>query len=124
MTQKIRFAKFIKRFFFETKNKYLFFKKYFSLGIFFLFLGFLLGNIFGTFLNLFRNYLIWDGLIVFFLIFFCEIVNYNIYTKKKKLSHIFTWSLKFPGAILWKFLNYFKIGVLFGFFIDAFKVGS
>ena len=124
MTQKIRFSKFIKRSFFETKNKYLFFKKYFSLGIFFLFLGFLLGNIFGTFLNLFRNYLIWDGLIVFFLIFFCEIVNYNIYTKKKKLSHIFPWSLKFPVAILWKFLNYFKIGILFGFFIDAFKVGS
>lgn len=124
MTQKIRFAKFIKRSFFETKNKYLFFKKYFSLGIFFLFLGFLLGNIFGTFLNIFRNYLIWDGLIVFFIIFFCEIVNYHIYTKKKKLSHIFTWPFKFPVAIFWKFLNYFKIGILFGFFIDAFKVGS
>lgn len=36
----------------------------FTKSIFALFLGFISGNLFGTFLNFFRNYTNWDGFII------------------------------------------------------------
>jgi hypothetical protein len=91
-------------------TKILVFKTSFSIGLFSIFFGFIFGNIFGTFLYFLRHYILWDGLLIFLLLFCFELFNY-LYYRKKKLSFL-------------KNLNFFKIGLLFGFFVDAFKVGS
>ena len=170
-------------------QKILFFEIYFAKGIFFLFFGFLLGNLFGTFLNIFRKLIIWDGFMVGIILLAEEFISYLIYNQKKR-ALFFSWQKKnlyiskkfiffankiilvgkflnftfctiitvfkkislkiyviFPKKIkkkikqilffyknstkvetyhsyIIKNLNLFKIGILLGFFIDAFKVGS
>lgn len=108
----------------------------FSYGIFFLFVGFLLGNLFGTFLPLIRLFFPWDGFIVLIILFCVELISYIRYhkqggaflgiwkiTKNNRISDSYT--LRKDEAIdRWKECNYFKIGFLLGFFIDAYKVGS
>ncbi|RYX79752.1 DUF565 domain-containing protein [bacterium] len=90
----------------------------------FLLIGFLIGNLFGTLLNTIRKYVAWDGIIIFFLLSFIEIVNYNVYHNKDRP---FFGGVIHPQIIkqsYWKLFNYFKIGLMVGFFVDAFKVGS
>ena len=134
-----------------------------------LLIGFLTGNLFGTFLNTIRKYIMWDGIIVFFIVSLIEISNYNVYHKKSKENIPLSFRLKkaslsslalknrsflinkqssLPERIsftsrkglnrrflsimpeqnkanrFWKFFNFFKIGLMVGFFVDAFKVGS
>ena len=102
-----------------------FFKEVFSFALFTLFFGFLIGNLFGTFLNTIRFFLFWDGLIIFIILFIMEVLNFALYNKTKRFFVIFKKISYDPNNIIfWKSLNYLKIGVLFGFFIDAFKVGS
>lgn len=171
----------------NIKKKMLFFEIYFAKGLFFLFFGFLFGNLFGTFVDIFRRLLIWDGFIVAIIILFEEFVSYSIYKSKKRTLFFFFKNKKiynskknffflnrvmllinflivnffnistflkqnilkvyaiFPEKIkkkmfycfffyknlttgknyqMYKNLNLFKIGILLGFFIDAFKVGS
>lgn len=89
-----------------------------------LLIGFLIGNVFGTFLNTIRRYITWDGVIVFFVISLIEILNYNVYHNKNRS---FLFFLLYPKNIkrsFWKDFNFFKIGLMMGFFVDAFKVGS
>lgn len=169
-------------------KKMLFFEIYFAKGVFFLFFGFLLGNLFGSFLDIFRKLVIWDGFIVLIIILVQEFISYSIYKSKKRTLFFYmknkkTYKLKknkfffnsvmqlinflilnffhvslffkkiilrvysiFPETIkkkmsyfffnenlatnqtyqlyILKNLNLFKIGILLGFFIDAFKVGS
>lgn len=133
-------------------------------GIFFLFVGFVIGNLFGTFLPAIRIYFSWDGFIVIFLLFFIEFISYIRYQGKSRFFLIlWNWegnngnkiaiSSNFPffkislrrgpylkseetttfgkrsfpfssKGLLCCSLNYFKIGFLLGFFIDAYKVGS
>nr|AYC63924.1 hypothetical protein Ycf20 [Flabellia petiolata] len=84
----------------------------FLISVCYFYLGFVLGNLFGTFLNFFRNKIIWDGAILFIIILIFETLNFFIYNRKllnKKLLII---------------LKNIQIGILLGFFIDAFKVGS
>ena len=90
-------------------KKFLNFKSVLSLGLCAIFLGFLCGNIFGTFLSIIRNLLFWDGLILSLLLLFVEFLSFIFYKKRKNS---------------FKNLNFFKIGLLLGFYIDAFKVGS
>ncbi len=160
-------------------------------GIFFLFVGFVIGNLFGTFLPAIRIFFSWDGFIVIFLLFFIEFISYIRYQTNSRFFLILwdfprgrepipffkekeqfsldledeksappplnnkvtddkkgkqnnnktaftrdfsffsngtkttflqkTFSLAGKG---YKSLNYFKIGFLLGFFIDAYKVGS
>lgn len=52
-------------------------------GISFLFIGFLLGNLFGTFLSLIRIVLPWDGFIVIIILFFMELISYSRYHRQK-----------------------------------------
>lgn len=52
-------------------------------GISFLFFGFLLGNLFGTFLALIRMILPWDGFIVIIILFFMELISYSRYHSQK-----------------------------------------
>lgn len=172
----------------NISKKILFFEIYFAKSIFFLFFGFLLGNLFGSFLDIFRKLVIWDGFIVLIIILFQEFISYSIYKSKKQTLFFYiknkkTYKLKknkfffnkvmqltnfligsffyvsiflkkiilkaytvFPETIkkkmsyfffnenlttnktyqiyILKNLNLFKIGILLGFFIDAFKVGS
>jgi Protein of unknown function (DUF565) len=172
----------------NISKKMLFFEIYFAKGVFFLFFGFLLGNLFGSFLDIFRKLIIWDGFIVLIIILFQEFISYFIYKSKKRTLFFYmknkkTYKLKknkfffnsvmqltnffilnffhvslflkkvilrvysiFPKTIkkkmsyfffnknlatnkayqfyILKNLNLFKIGILLGFFIDAFKVGS
>jgi len=140
-----------------------------TVSIFTLFLGFVCGNLFGTFLNYFRNFVSWDGIIVSLTNLVIEFINYlnfsfnkpgsNDYNTETKLTKtivnrdnqlsqaIQTQSneqtkylrldstpifpnrsvIKFPASNKrhWvKIFNFYKIGLLLGFFIDAFKVGS
>ena len=102
-----------------------FFKEVFSFALFTLFVGFLIGNLFGTFLNTIRYFIFWDGLIVFIILSIMELLNFLLYNKAKRFFVISQKISYYPNnQIIWKSLNYLKIGIMFGFFIDAFKVGS
>ena len=163
-------------------KKFKFFKRHFSISVLFLFIGFFVGNIFGTFLSWLRHFIVWDGLLVFALLSFFEIISSIVYqnnitllpqavstnkmvffdffvTKNiflkmrlvlkklrnldslntsiksadqlnleidnKRLRNFLTISSYFLKSLpIWRLLNCLKVGILFGFFIDAFKVGS
>ena len=97
---------------------------FFSTTLFFLFLGFVVGNVFGTFLNGLRHVFRWDGYIILFVLSFIEVTNYGIYRpEKESSSFIFLYQGRWCRPV-WKMCNFFKIGLMLGFFIDAFKVGS
>lgn len=68
----------------KYQKKMVFFKIYFAKGIFFLFFGFLLGNLFGTFVPIFRRFIIWDVVIVALIILVEEFISYSIYKSKKR----------------------------------------
>ena len=51
----------------------------FSLIVFSTLSGFLVANIFGTFLTVLRSCLVWDGFVVIGLIFFVEATNLSVY---------------------------------------------
>ena len=134
----------------NTQDLLLYNKSQFSLDkftqvLFLLLIGFLVGNLFGTFLNTIRKYITWDGIIVFFIIGIIEISNYNVYHNKtaqlpndrellllqevrlynKRISLTKQSFVKQSRVkTFWKFFNFFKIGLMVGFFVDAFKVGS
>jgi hypothetical protein len=141
----------------RLKLKYVFFQTQFSNSVFFFFLGFLSGNIFGTFLPQIRRFFPWDGFLIASFLFLIELLSYNRYGREGR-AFLFFWkflSLKQISAAylfennvqktltfnrqnkeskdkdflsikksFWKVTNFFKIGLLVGFFIDAFKVGS
>lgn len=100
---------FIKRF---LKNVYLI-KNHIIQFFFNIFLGIILGNSFGTFLPFFRKIFSWDGFTIIILILISEFVNSILYNLSEK---------NFMKNF--QFLNWIKIGLFLGFFIDAFKVGS
>jgi hypothetical protein len=109
-----KFLKLLNFFRFNIINKSLFIKKNFVICIFLLFLGFICGNLFGTFLIFFRYYIYWDGFIILLIILLIEFINY--------LTYIQTFKIK--NKNFFKFLNFYKMGLLLGFFTDSFKVGS
>nr|AYJ22355.1 hypothetical protein Ycf20 [Avrainvillea sp. HV04061] len=76
-----------------------------------LYFGFFIGNFFGAFLTILRSFGLWDGISILSFILFAEFCNSIIY-KNIKIN------------IFIKILKNIKIGLLIGFFIDAFKVGS
>lgn len=139
----------------------------FSLIVFSTLSGFLVANIFGTFLAVLRSCLVWDGFVVIGLIFFVEATNLSVYrifkpsllrSKElktagsvsmatnakdlkdqdplrdrsrmgisKALKPLALFSLGLFGRrsfLLCQLLNSFKLGLLLGFFVEAFKVGS
>ena len=156
----------------EIKTKIYFFQKIVILSLFFLFLGFVCGNLFGTFLQYFRDFTDWDGAIIIVTLVTIELINFLNY-KKLNLRFPFGYiTLQKKNYQLWrastqvednvivndsaalrqnkifnqplkqgshepflkpkfkkennyiKILNFYKIGLLLGFFIEAFKVGS
>ena len=119
----------------------------FSLALFFLFIGFLCGNLFGTFLDTLRLYFFWNGLVGLFLLLFIETINFLVYgfflskrvgslgflqyraratrAKKSFLQKRIRFYKIYKKVIhIERIINAFKIGLLFGFFVDSFKVGS
>jgi hypothetical protein len=74
--------------------------------------GFVIGNLFGTLLNFFRSVLVWDGFIIVTMLLAIEGLNFanfrGAYAHGRRSRTIVT----------------FKMGLLLGFFTDAFKVGS
>lgn len=111
-----KFLKLLNFFYINIINKVILIKKNFIIYIFLLFLGFICGNLFGTFLNYFRYYIYWDGFIILLIILLIELINYLIYMK--------TFKLKKKNKYLKKCFNFFKMGLLLGVFTDSFKVGS
>ena len=108
--------------FFQKWNQFkkTFFSKNFIFNNYFLesacsfYFGLIIGNLFGTFLNFLRNKIVWDGMLLLIIVLFFEFFNFLIY-KKSVVSQY---------KKLFLLLKNFQIGILFGFFIDAFKVGS
>nr|YP_009105557.1 hypothetical chloroplast RF20 [Lobosphaera incisa]AIT94279.1 hypothetical chloroplast RF20 [Lobosphaera incisa] len=125
MNIETKFFRFFNNFFYKTNSKFLVFQNNFGITIFFLFIGFLSGNLFGTILNGIRYYMSWDGYIGLILLFFIESINFIFYhNKNRKFFFFFRFSVKISKNNLLRSLNFFKIGFMFGLFIDAFKVGS
>ena len=102
------------------ENRILNLKSQFTQFLFFLLIGFLVGNIFGTFLTFLRKICIWDGFIIFLILLFVEITNFLTYSQSQ--NRFFSFHLNKKN--IYYFLNNFKIGLMLGFFVDAFKVGS
>ena len=108
------------------------------------YLGFILGNLFGTFLTFFRNQIFWDGILLMTIILLFEFLNFIIYKKKRIALRCQDWRVpkkttglrgedpppiglaksKFQKKKLFIIFKNLQIGILFGLFIDAFKVGS
>jgi hypothetical protein len=88
--------------------------------------GFFLGNIFGTFLNVLRGIFHWDGLIILSFIFLCEFISFQTYRPiaEAKTRATPIRAQESVSILSWRPLNLIKLGLLFGFFVDAFKVGS
>ena len=81
-------------------------------------IGFLSGNLFGTVLTPLRECIVWDGFIIACLIAVIEMISYFSYNPARyRLKISMRWKIC-------KNLNIFKIGIMIGFFVDAFKVGS
>ena len=125
MRSETRLTRFLGAFSKTFKEKFSFFQISFSSAIFFLFSGFLAGNLFGTFLNGIRNFLPWDGFIVVSFLFFVEIISYIRYhTEGRFFLILWKFPFSYQKRVFWKNFNFLKIGLMLGFFIDAFKVGS
>nr|AWX53381.1 Ycf20 [Halochlorococcum sp. NIES-1838] len=134
MNTNTKFLKFINELGNQSQVKFLVFEKTFPISIFALFFGFFCGNLFGTFLNFLRNFFSWDGFIIIATILTIEFINYLNYkntkniTKLKKIvpqKSILFWNFfRFNQQPVIRFFNFYKIGLLLGFFTDAFKVGS
>lgn len=88
-----------------------------------LLIGFLIGNLFGTFLNTIREHITWDGVIVLVLIVVIEILNYNVYHNTDRAFFFLLYPKRMKRSF-WRYINFLKIGCMIGFFVDAFKVGS
>jgi putative Mn2+ efflux pump MntP len=81
-------------------------------------LGFFLGNLFGTFLAALRHFIPSDLAIIGLLCLVFEYISAQAYKRSSQTVQR-TWRRSFGRG-----LNLVKIGSLFGFFVDAFKVGS
>eukprot|EP01023_Acetabularia_acetabulum_P030587 TRINITY_DN2877_c0_g1_i1.p1 TRINITY_DN2877_c0_g1~~TRINITY_DN2877_c0_g1_i1.p1 ORF type:complete len:164 (-),score=3.58 TRINITY_DN2877_c0_g1_i1:161-652(-) len=78
--------------------------------------GFVVGNLFGNFGPGLKSKFIWDGFGLPMVNVVLEIISYLYYTRKGQLLR------DRPG--IRQYLNYLKLGFLYGIFTDAFKVGS
>lgn len=74
-----RLTFFFKNFYKQGKKKFNFFQIHFTNSIFFLLFGFLVGNLFGSLLNIFQESILWHGFITIIIIFLVELSNYLIY---------------------------------------------
>lgn len=110
-----RLFKITKQIIFNTKRQFKGFRGELTNTILYLFIGFITGNTFGAFfLSYIRVLGLWDGAIISIFLIWFEQIGQRIYkpTYNKKKSNYM------------KLINCWKTGIILGFFIDAFKVGS
>ena len=107
-----RLVQIIRQIIFQLKRRFSNFRKFFTESFFFLIFGFFSGNFFGSFLATLREVLPWDGFIIISLLIGSEFISARLLKQVGNQSFVM------------RSLNSWKIGVLLGFFIDAFKVGS
>ena len=125
-----RIANYLIFFIRSFQGRVLLFQKSFATVLFALFVGFLLANIFGTFLGALRSFAIWDGFVIFGLVLFVELISYAIYHNgERQFMGILSFQFTKNKTMFWRspaarITNNFKIGFLLGFFVEAFKVGS
>jgi hypothetical protein len=108
------FKKIYYRFFFSKKFFYATFISF--VGILF---GFFLANALATMLGQTGD---WGILSAGILVAFTESTNKVIYNNKKSLGNKNTHSKKIYHVLI--FINNVKIGMIYGFFVEAFKLGS
>ena len=90
-----------------------------------LLLGFLLANIFGTFLGVLRCAAIWDGFVIFGLVVLIEVISSARYQiLQPPPVGVVSFASTGNRNLFWRLTNNFKVGLLLGFFVEAFKVGS
>lgn len=144
------------------ENIFFYKKKNFSTKLFLLFLGFVIGSLFGTFLPDFPDRINSHSISILLIISIIEVINYLVYSSgerngiltlgleilsqpllliKTRLFSLFygekqeqrmTNNFKIRNKLLtenkkkyfYRNVNSFKLGIMLGFFIDAFKVGS
>lgn len=131
MVYSTKLLSFLSDFSLSLRERYFNLQNRFPVMICLLLVGFLIGNMFCTLLPTIRGILPWDGAILVVLIVLIELVSYARYNKEERPRLFLTpapfrWTIKFKWSnlLFWRFVNQFKIGVLVGFFVDAFKVGS
>lgn len=108
-----RLFKIITQIIFNIKRQFIKFQAQFTTNILYLFIGFITGSAFGTFfLSFIRLSGLWDGAIIFLLLVWFEQIGKRVYQPTYKQKETL------------KLINCWKTGVILGFFIDAFKVGS
>lgn len=103
------------------------FRGSFPLVLLSLLLGFLLANVFGTILNLLRAKLAWDGFVLLGVVLLVEATSCLTYCDplcRVSLERGASLGPLANAMTSWRIVNSFKIGLLLGFFVDAFKVGS
>ena len=92
MESNTRLVRSITRFIIIIQNKFFYIKNNFSTKLFSLFLGFLIGSLFGTFLPHFPNKINSHSASMIIVIISIEIINYLVYSSKNRnffLSHLF-----------------------------------
>ena len=118
-----RLFRIIRQIVFNSKYQFALFQNVFTTSIFYLFIGFVTGSGFCNILSLIRETQIWDGFVIFFMLFFFEKIGKRVYSRSQVESVTQSNGTLSTQRFL-KFLNCWKTGVLLGFFVDAFKVGS
>ena len=90
MLFKTRFFYYLTQLLNTLKGKVLTIQKAFSLVLLSLFTGFVFGNLFGTFLDTFRLYFLWNGFIGLFILLFIELLNSFVYgiSCSKKVDYL------------------------------------
>lgn len=91
-----RLTFFFKNFYKQGKKKFNFFQIHFTNSIFFLLFGFLVGNLFGSLLNIFQESILWQGFITIIIIFLVEFSNYLIY------NAVFRGERIIPSKMVWR----------------------
>ena len=156
MNSNTRLAISISNFIVIIQNKFLTKKANFSTKLFLLFMGFVIGSLFGTFLSNFPEKINSHSVNIVLIISSIEVTNCLVYSSKQRHSLLgllletayqFLILLKIKFYLVFKSIsqkekirnnllsekkknyfyrdiNSFKIGIMLGFFIDAFKVGS
>ena len=120
-----RIATLLRQIALSVQNRIRPFRRSFSTILFSLLFGFLLANIFGTFLGVLRNAIAWDGFVILGIVLFVEATNYLTYYPFKSRSQPIVFSGNtMSRAWMCRIVNSFKMGLLLGFFVEAFKVGS
>lgn len=106
------------------KTRWSFLYNHFSKLLCILLIGFLAGSMFAGIMSTIKKDFIWDGCVGTALILFTEMISYLTYREKNRFFLFFVISSNRLDPRFWRFANIFKIGLIFGFFVDAFKVAS